>query len=216
MLKKKLVILFFFLIFPTSVGASDIDNIIDNVVLRYAKRAFTASFTQSTTLKAMDMTDSASGFILFQNPNKMRWEYIYPEPQKIISNGKTLWIYVENDNQVMLGDASAFFRNGKGGSFLSDMNMLKENFYCSIEDITDAAYRVKMVPKTENQDIEHATITVSKTNSEILNIATYNAFGDENIVEFDNIEFITTIDNSRFEFTVPDNAEVLSIDAYLK
>ena len=40
-----------------------------------------------------------------------------------------MWIYRPADNQVMVGKAPSFFADGKGFSFLSDMEAVKKKFY---------------------------------------------------------------------------------------
>ncbi|NPA24519.1 MAG: outer membrane lipoprotein carrier protein LolA [Deltaproteobacteria bacterium] len=65
--------------------------------------AWSGYFTQTTTYADSDETAVASGRILIQGPDKMRWEYEEPEKQLLVSDGKTVWYYTPDLNQVMTG-----------------------------------------------------------------------------------------------------------------
>ena len=97
-----------------SAPALSADAVVANVEARYDCESFSAEFDQTSTLKAMNITDSATGRAVFKRPRKMHWEYTNPVPQKIISDGKTLWIYKPEDNQVIIGQAPVFFAKGNG------------------------------------------------------------------------------------------------------
>src|SRR5512139_1321965 len=99
-----------------------LDYILKEVEKRYTATQFAADFLQESTIKAMEITDFASGRLYVRYPGMMRWEYEKPERQVIITDGQKLWIYRPQDNLVMVGGAPVFFRDGKGASFLSDIS----------------------------------------------------------------------------------------------
>ncbi len=43
------------------------------------------------------------GRIWIKGPDKMRWEFQSPEKQILVSDGKTIWYYTPDLNQVMVG-----------------------------------------------------------------------------------------------------------------
>jgi len=60
-------------------------------------------FTQTTTFADSTDTMVASGRIWLQGPDKMRWEYAEPEKQVLVSDGRNIWYYTSDLNQVMTG-----------------------------------------------------------------------------------------------------------------
>ena len=60
-------------------------------------------FTQTTTFADSTDTMVASGRIWLQGPDKMRWEYAEPEKQVLVSDGRNIWYYTPDLNQVMTG-----------------------------------------------------------------------------------------------------------------
>ncbi|MGA6925700.1 MAG: outer membrane lipoprotein carrier protein LolA, partial [Desulfosarcina sp.] len=82
---------------PAASSASETDSTIDAIIAgverRYNVPGFRAEFDQESILKAMAVTDTASGRLMVRQPGKMRWEYLVPDPQTIITDGKDLWVY---------------------------------------------------------------------------------------------------------------------------
>ena len=116
---------------------STIDTIIAGVEARYNVPGFTADFDQESILKAMAVTDTASGRLMVRQPGKMRWEYLVPDPQTIITDGNDLWVFRPEENQVLVGKAPSFFGNGKGAGFLSNIKTVRKNFQISLEPSDD-------------------------------------------------------------------------------
>ena len=83
----------------------DLEQILDHMEIRYTGKSFTAQFIQESSVKAMEITDFASGKMFVRYPGKMRWEYEKPERQVMITDGRRLWIYRPAENQVMTGRA---------------------------------------------------------------------------------------------------------------
>ena len=69
-----------------SVTAPTIDTIVAGIEKRYNVPGFTAEFDQESILKAMQVTDTASGVVMIRQPGQMRWEYQVPDPQTIITD----------------------------------------------------------------------------------------------------------------------------------
>ena len=199
--------------FTPPVSGLSPDDIIQKVESRYAVSGFSAFFFQASTIKAMEITDSASGKAFFKRPDKMRWEYETPDRQTIITNGNTLWIYRPEDNQVMVGKAPSFFEDGKGFSFLSDMESVKKKFYILLEKkVEDDTHVLKLLPREKTFDVSVIYLFVSTKTFEVVKIVTYNSYEDETRIEFKDIQFKRKLDESLFNFNIPEGVEVLNLD----
>ena len=190
-----------------------LEQILDRLEAHYKNESFTAEFGQESTLKAMEITDFATGKMYVRYPGKMRWEYEKPEKQIIITDGYKLWIYRPNDNQVMTGSAPAFFSDGKGASFLSDINLIRKKFDISLlQSEDDFFYELELRPLEKTLDVEDIRISVTKNTFTVIRIITYNSYGDENRIELINNKFNIKLDDSLFSFDIPPGADVLQID----
>jgi outer membrane lipoprotein carrier protein len=161
----------------------------------------------------MEITDSASGRAFFKRSGKMRWEYETPDRQIIITDGKTLWVFRPEDNQVMIGKAPSFFEGGKGFSFLSDMKVIREKFSMTLEKETDDGFFVlKLLPREKALDIMEIHLWISRNTFDVVKILTYNSYGDETRIVFNNIQLKQDLDDSLFSFEISKGMEVLNLD----
>jgi len=190
-----------------------LEQILDRLEKHYTGNNFKAEFIQESTVQAMEITDFASGKIFVRYPGKMRWEYEKPERQIIITDGFKLWIYRPADNQVMTGSAPAFFSDGKGASFLSDITLVRKKFNISLgESKDDFFYELKLKPLEKTLDVTDIRLSVTKNTFTVIRVVTYNSYGDKNHIEFLNHEFKADLKDSLFSFEAPEGADVLQMD----
>ncbi len=190
-----------------------LDQILAGMEKRYANSKITANFIQESTIKAMEITDFASGKIYIRHPGMMRWEYEKPDKQVIITDGFKLWVYRPDDNQVMTGSAPEFFRDGRGASFLSDIKLIRTKFNIELlKAEKNLFYELKLTPLEKNMDVNDVRLSVSKENFTVVRVVTYNFYGDETRIEFLNSKFNVPLDNDLFSFEIPEGVDVLQID----
>ena len=189
-----------------------LEQILDRVERHYTGKSFQANFIQESTIKAMDIVDSASGKIFVRYPGMMRWEYEKPEKQTIITDGHKLWIHRPADNQVLTGSAPAFFSDGKGASFLSDIKLVRQKFKISLENSKPGfLHELMLEPMEKKLDVTKIRLSVTKNTFTVFRIITYNSYGDENRIAFTNHQFDVKLDDSLFSFKIPPGADVLQL-----
>lgn len=192
---------------------AQLEHILDQVESRYGGKGFQADFVQKSTLKAMEITDFASGKVYVRYPGMMRWEYEKPDRQIIITDGLRLWIYRPADNQVMTGDAPVFFRDGKGASFLSDIKLMRQKFTVSLlPSGDDYHYQFQLLPLEKTLDVAEILLSITKSNFSVARIVTYTSAGDENQIEIFNYQFNVPLDDALFRFNIPEGVDVLQMD----
>jgi outer membrane lipoprotein carrier protein len=194
-------------------NAATLSKILDGIENRYAGPGFSAKFFQESMLKAMQISDTAEGSLTVKRPGKMRWEYTIPDAQTIISDGSTMWIYRPADNQVMVGKSPAFFSGGKGAGFLSDMRQIRKSFTIELQKAdNEAYYRLRLVPKKESPDLADVILSVKKSNFQVDQVLTHNAYGDETQIALSDYQFNIDPKDNLFTFEIPDGVDVVRID----
>ncbi|HSO60731.1 MAG TPA: outer membrane lipoprotein carrier protein LolA [Desulfobacterales bacterium] len=190
-----------------------LDYILKELEKRYTGSQFSADFLQESTIKAMEITDFASGRIYVRYPGMMRWEYEKPEPQVIITDGHKLWIYRPLDNQVMTGNAPVFFRDGKGASFLSDIRLVRQKFTITLHPPEgEYLYELQLVPREKTLNISQIRLYVVPRAFTIARIVTLNDYGDDTRIDLVNPQFNVELDPALFKFDIPKGADVQKID----
>ena len=196
-----------------SASQLTLDDVIDRVQTRYGNRSFSAQFYQVSTLKALEITDSGSGAIYIKYPGQMRWEYETPEKQTIVSDGKSLWVYRPDDNQVMIGKAPVFFGEGKGAGFLSNIENLRNHFDISLQSTDqDSEHILKLIPNTATDEMRTIYLHLERASFNVMRIITYNAYQDETLLTFHDHRFPTDLDDALFQFAIPQGVEVLELE----
>ena len=201
-------------VYGQSEKPADIDplagEILNHVEKRYTRSAFTARFTIESTLKAMQVTDTASGRLLVKYPGKMRWEYETPEPMLFITDGETLWMYQPQARQVTVGKADEVLGGSQGASFLSDMRLLRRQFRIELDPSgSDATARLKLIPRENTFDIASITLTISRASYEVVEVLTVNLYDDTTRIMFHDIKFEQNLPDDLFQFEIPKGVEVL-------
>jgi outer membrane lipoprotein carrier protein len=192
---------------------STIDTIIAGVEARYNVTGFTADFDQESILKAMAVTDTASGRLMVRQPGKMRWEYLVPDPQTIITDGNDLWVFRPEENQVLVGKAPSFFGEGKGAGFLSNIKMVRKSFQIFLEPVDEPhLHRLRLVPNRSSVDLMAVNLDIDKTSFDLVRITTFNVYGDETRIELKNVSFSNPPPASLFRFDVPEGADVVQMN----
>jgi len=197
-----------------------LDGIISHIEKKYHKAGFRTEFIQLSVLKALDITDTASGHALFNYPGMMKWEYEEPEKQSIITDGKNLWIYRPMDNQVTVGKFPSLFGGGKGAGFLSDIKSLRKNFNITEEKRTGENFILKLIPEDKSRELPQEVsralskiiIYVSTKDYTVTRVITHNVYGDETEIQLMNIDFSIRPDPSVFKFSIPEHTDVIQLD----
>lgn len=210
-----MTIIGFLIICPLAAAGSDLsaDEIMTALEARYDVPGFKVRFLQVSTIAALDISDEAEGRIYIKQPGRMRWEYETPVPQSIITDGTSLWVWAPDDNQVMMGKASTFFGEGKGGAFLSDMSALRESF--TVEKATgDPAecYTLRLIPATPTADIKEIRLTVSKEDFTIRQVSTEYTYDEIVRMTFTDTDFELQLDDGMFIFSPPVGADIVSLE----
>ena len=201
---------------PAALSADSmppLDTILKELEKRYTGSQFSADFLQESTIKAMEITDFASGRVYVRYPGMMRWEYEKPERQVIITDGHKLWIYRPLDNQVMTGNAPVFFRDGKGASFLSDIRLVRQKFTITLHPPEgEYLYELRLVPHEKTLNISQIRLYVVPRAFTIARIVTLDDYGDDTRIDIVNPQFNVELDPALFKFDIPPGADVQKID----
>ncbi len=197
-----------------AAGLPPVEAVLKELEKRYGGAQFAAEFLQESTIRSMEITDFAAGRLYVRHPGMMRWEYEKPERQVIITDGKTLWIHRPQDNLVMTGSAPAFFRDGKGASFLSDISLVRRKFDITLAPAEgEYLYELKLIPRERaSLNLAEVLLYVTPRSHHIVRIVTRNELGDDTRIDILQPQFNVNLDPSLFRFEIPPGADVQKIE----
>ena len=176
---------------------------------RERKKIETGSFDfrQKILIRATLEEKLITGSIKFKVPDKLYAEYIQPYSQIIVSNGKKVWFYLPDYNQVSIqsvGRLEELMGLNLGLFFWASRIGELENYRKEVVEEGEN-YKIKLVPETGN-GVE-IILTISK--QDWLPVET--EVSDSYTVVFTRLENIIKnpeVNNEIFEFKIPLEAQV--------
>lgn len=216
--------LFFVCISPVQAKQTeDISEVVDKIQKKYEKiDEFHAEFDQEAEVKALDTVEKASGKVWFKKPGKMRWNYSNPNNDEIVSDGKTIWYYNEQEKQVMKSSLEKLNRETNSTTLISGLGKIKEIFhakYAARDDISTSpeSYLIELTPKENDKESEEPynkiIIAVNKQNTLVDRIYLFDPFGNKTKITLNNFSINKNISDSVFKFSPPKGAEVIDMPA---
>ena len=167
---------------------------------------FEATFTQEVVSEDGKVSPASVGTVQLSRPGRFNWEYEKPYPQKIIADGKNIWIYDEDLEQVTvkpLGDALS----ATPVALLTQKGNLIKNFELMEQANRESLSWVELKPKTVDTDFQR--ILIGLDHEGIKGMDLYDQFGQITIIRFHEAKFNNKIPSSRFKFTPPDGVDVI-------
>ncbi|HEX2931385.1 MAG TPA: outer membrane lipoprotein carrier protein LolA, partial [Candidatus Binatia bacterium] len=112
-----------------AADSNSADAIVDRLQKSYdGTQDFVADFRQETEVKTLNRTLKSSGKVSFKRPGKMLWQYDEPKGQFVLADGKFLYFYQPEQNQVIKSPLKNAFRGDIPLSFLLGLGNLKKEF----------------------------------------------------------------------------------------
>ena len=168
-------------------------------------KSFKASFTQKVYDESGSTIQSGSGKVVLLRPGMFRWDYAKPDKQVVISNGKKIWIYDLELEQVTIKTLSATIGQTPA-RVLSDTGSLDKNFKIIDEGKKGGALWVKLVPKKKDSQFKSIKIGFVKS---IKVMELIDNLGQRTRIEFANLKLNPSTKLSMFSFKVPKGVDVV-------
>ncbi len=189
-----------------SVSADEAKDKLDRFVLDLA--SMRAGFVQTVIDANGTIVDESEGTMSMLRPGRFRWDYTLPYEQHIITNGKRLWIYEPDLDQVTIkpyeagvGETPALLLSGDSSVF--------ERFAVSELEITDSDYEWLLL-KPLDQESGYESIQMGFDENGFKVVRFSDDFGHHTQLEFINIEANVTLAEDEFEFQEPEGIEIIS------
>ena len=208
---QKFSALFTILLLPGAVfaGISD-QQALDAIQNQYEKvLTFEADFSQKSYVKAMNQTQSVKGQVQIKKPGKMRWVYGAPDTQILISNEKTLWLYVPEEEQATKVPVESIYSSNTPALFLAGKGKLTQAF--NVESVSQESQNivVTLVPKNEDQSLARLVLLADKKNYQITGSTVYDKLGNKTEIHFNRIRVNQEIPEEQFQLKTPPGVEIL-------
>jgi outer membrane lipoprotein carrier protein len=188
------------------------DAIVESLQKNYdATVDFTADFRQETEVKTLNRSLKAWGKVSFKRPGKMLWRYEEPKGQFVLADGKNLYFYQPEQNQIIKSPLKNAFRSDVPLSFLLGIGNLKKDFNSLLKASDEKQYTVRLEPKNESSGFSEILLGVGKPSFDILWVSVRDATGNLTTIQLSGMRKAVGLKDSVFTLHVPKGADVVEL-----
>lgn len=150
--------------------------------------------------------DQSGGQFFMQKPGLFRWNYSRPFRQEIVSDGKKIWYYDADLNQVTVRPFSGMI--GSAPILLLSGNIhLEAQFNIQMVDDSEGRKWIELTPKFRDDGFEK--ISIYMKGDSLAEMILNDHFGQTTRIQFINPQKNHSLASSLFTFSPPVGADVL-------
>jgi len=193
----------FFLLISNSIYASGLNDL----QRFYSEiKSYSASFEQTVMDEKLNLLEASSGELSIQRPGKFYWHYATPSEQLIVGDGKQVWIYDVELEQITHRQSEAAVTQTPA-MLLSGEGDLAETFILEDAGQRDGLDWVRMIPKSRDSGFTDIHIGFSSGSLQLLEMQ--DSFGQTTQIRFKNVKENSDIPEQTFSFTPPAGVDVI-------
>ena len=166
-----------------------------------------AQFSQVVYDRSKRKLQETSGTMQFARPGRIRWAYEKPYEQLIVGDGKKLWVFDKDLNQVTVKGINQAI-GGSPAALLAGSNDIEKDFRLSDAGVQEGLEWVEAVPRGTESTFQKVRLGFGKSGLESMELT--DGFGQVTIVRFTQVERNPKLAPDLFQFTPPKGADVIS------
>ena len=198
-------------------GAQTLEEVVAGVEATYARvQDLRADFSQVAHNRSLGQDIRAEGTVYLKKGGRMRWEYKSPSPQQIVSDGKSLWVYTPELNQVNQGNAPKALA-GPAGSFLAGLGRVREEFHVRFLNPAvkvDASGRpvLDLTPRAPTPLLTRLVLSLDPKDFVVRQAVLYDQFQNSVTMTFTRVAINGGLSDGLFVFTPPKGVAVVPLE----
>lgn len=199
--KKSLLLI---LLVPVLASADDVQN-------------FRAFFQNTTSMRAkfhQTVVDNlgrkvqeVTGSMQLQRPGKFRWDYDAPYVQLIVGDGKKVWLFDPDLNQVTVRPLDKVLGSSPA-ALLAGNKDIDKTFDLKSVGQQDQLNWIEALPKEKESGFER--VMLGFKGNTLAEMEMRDSFGQITVIEFSGQQLNPKLDAKSFVFSPPKGADVLS------
>ncbi len=164
-----------------------------------------ANFKQTVLDDNKKVVQQSSGTVSLSRPGKFAWIYKEPYEQQIIADGKELWVYDVDLDQVTVKPMESGLATAP---IMVLMNKQKVESQFDVNEVGQRKYLywVELTPK--KSDMEYSTVYIGLEDDVIKAMELRDPFGQSTQIVFENLRTNMIFDPKVFKFDPPPGVDV--------
>lgn len=203
-LRRGLALLCLLFIVPAALAAESAEARVDRYLA--GLQTLRAEFAQQVLDPQGELRERADGTLTLQKPGRFRWDYREPAGQLLVSDGKTLWLYDEELEQVTVRAVSDSLSTTPA-MLLAGQGRVGDSF--KVEDLgtADGLELVGLVPLRGDTDFRG--VRLGLRGGELARMELVDRLGQTTVIDFTGIERNPVLPAGFFTFEPPAGVDVV-------
>ena len=181
-------------------------------------RSMRAEFTQTVTTPSKDSRPAkikiSNGSFSFIRPTVFRFDYAKPFLQNIVADGKHLWLYDADMNQVTQRNQSQALGSTPASLIASatDLATLQKEFDLQAEANAEGLQWISATPKTQDGSLQKIRIGMRVQSEQVMlsQLEILDAFGTRSLIKFERSDINPkSLTLAQFSFVPPKGADLI-------
>ncbi len=145
--------------------------------------------------------------LLMQKPDKLNWHVIEPYEEMMVSDGKSLWYYEPDLEQVSIQDFPDDVENNPILLINDDLQAIENAYEVSMGYVDEEVKQYILLPLTASSSYERFSMTFS--GSDLVQMQFESSVGQLTSFSFTNIINNAEIEPAVFSFVIPADIEII-------
>ncbi|MBB1600229.1 outer membrane lipoprotein chaperone LolA [Variovorax sp. UMC13] len=188
-------------------GMESLEAFVKNV--KSGRAEFTQTVTAPTRQGEPARAKVSTGTFAFQRPGQFKFDYQKPFAQTIVADGKNLWLYDVDLNQVTQRAQAQALGSTPAALIAAapDLRSLQADFTLESAPERDGLQWVKATPKAKDGQLQG--IQVGFQGDALAALEIQDSFGQRSVLKFSKVEVNPALPAGSFVFKAPAGADVL-------
>ena len=165
-----------------------------------------AQFSQMVNDNKGRKVQEVEGTMQLQRPNKFRWDYKKPYEQQIVSDGKQVFLFDSELQQVTIRDLSKTLGSSPA-AMLAGGDAVEKSFTLKNATRKDGLTWVLAIPKDKESGFERVLLGFKA--DKLRKMELYDSFNHITHITFNEVERNPVLQDSTFLFTPPKGVDVV-------
>ncbi len=167
-----------------------------------------ADFEQTISTTRGKIIESSLGSLILSRPDKFILEYSTPAEQKYISNGKTIWIYDVELEQVSIKNLDENLGDSPALLLSSHNNVYKH--YVVTDIMMQQADDISWVQlQAKGAEMTFEKVILGFKNNTLMQMTMYDSFGQVTELKFTKVQVNKPFAHRQFNFIPPDDVDII-------
>lgn len=166
-----------------------------------------ANFAQQSFDKNGKPIQVLTGELVLKRPDRFFWKSDEPYAQQLVSNGKSIWHYDPDLQQVVIQQYGEQVMRTPIMVVLKDPAMLSRDFRLEKKEVRDGKAEYRLVATSEKEMIR--SIRLGFREGKLASLGFTDNLDQRTEILFSNVMQNLPVEGSRFEFVVPAGVDVV-------